>query len=192
MFVFVFSLLSGEGDEGKVKDGETSNTQTKSSPQEYMETLLLPPDWKKVIDEKTNYPYFWNTKTREVTWHLPPGTRTISEKKPQVKVPNVQMPTVMVSKSESIEREYKEKATRPAPYKVPSKKPKRYKPSDDLDPMDPAAYSDVARGTWSSGLERGVEAKTGVDSTVSGPLFQMRPYPSPGAILKMNQEKTST
>ena len=35
------------------------------------------------------------------------------------------MPTVMVSKSESIEREYKEKATRPAPYKVPSKKPSR-------------------------------------------------------------------
>ena len=21
-----------------------------------------------------NCPYFWNTKTREVTWHLPPGS----------------------------------------------------------------------------------------------------------------------
>ena len=36
VFVFVFSLLSGEGDDGKVKDSETSNTQTKSSPQEYV------------------------------------------------------------------------------------------------------------------------------------------------------------
>ena len=46
----------------------------------------------------------------------------------------------------------------------------------------------VCRGTWSSGLETGVEAKTGVDSTANGPLFQMRPYPSPGAILQMNKE----
>ena len=50
----------------------------------------------------------------------------------------------------------------------------------------------VCRGTWSSGLERGVEAKTGVDSTANGPLFQMRPYPSPGAVLKMNKEKSSS
>ena len=48
------------------------------------------------------------------------------------------------------------------------------------------------RGTWASGLERGIEAKTGVDSTASGPLFQMRPYPNPGAILKMNQDKTAS
>ena len=46
----------------------------------------------------------------------------------------------------------------------------------------------MCRGTWSSGLETGVEAKTGVDSTANGPLFQMRPYPSPGAILQMNKE----
>ena len=43
------------------------------------------------------------------------------------------------------------------------------------------------RGTWSTGLEQKGEAKTGVDTTATGPLFQMRPYPSPGAILKMNK-----
>ena len=32
------------------------------------------------------------------------------------------------------------------------------------------------------------EAKTGVDTTANGPLFQMRPYPSPGAILRANQQ----
>nr|CAH8834121.1 unnamed protein product [Trichobilharzia regenti] len=58
-----------------------------------------------------------------------------------------------------------------------------------LDPMDPASYGDVPRGTWSSGLE-GVtgtpSAKTGVDITASGPLFQQRPYPNPGDVLRAN------
>ena len=43
------------------------------------------------------------------------------------------------------------------------------------------------RGTWSDGLDQRGKAKTGVDVTASGPLFQQRPYPSPGAILRMNQ-----
>ena len=43
------------------------------------------------------------------------------------------------------------------------------------------------RGTWSTGLDRGNEAKTGADTTASGPLFQQRPYPSPGEILRRNQ-----
>jgi hypothetical protein len=95
------------------------------------ETLVLPPNWKKALDEKTSHPYFWNTKTGEVSWHLPPGTKTVSEKKPQAKPqpepkpkppPNVQMPTVTVSKSEAVEKEFKEKTNRPAPYKI-SKKP---------------------------------------------------------------------
>ncbi|KAL7287305.1 hypothetical protein TKK_0018429 [Trichogramma kaykai] len=56
-----------------------------------------------------------------------------------------------------------------------------------LDPMDPAAYSDIPRGKWSDGLVRGNEAKTGADSTASGPLYQMRPYPSPGTVLRSNK-----
>ncbi|GLH03141.1 Polyglutamine-binding protein 1 [Gryllus bimaculatus] len=59
-----------------------------------------------------------------------------------------------------------------------------------LDPMDPAAYSDTPRGTWSTGLERKNEAKTGADTTAAGPLYQMRPYPSPGDVLRANS-KTS-
>jgi len=31
------------------------------------------------------------------------------------------------------------------------------------------------------------EAKTGADTTASGPLYQMRPYPSPGAVLRSNR-----
>lgn len=46
----------------------------------------------------------------------------------------------------------------------------------------------VFRGTWSSGLEMKGSAKTGVDVTASGPLFQQRPYPNPGAVLRANRE----
>jgi len=74
-------------------------------------------------------------------------------------------------------------------YRLGSRGKSKQKTNDDhLDPMDPAAYSDVPRGSWSSGLtEEGT--KTGVDSTASGQLFQQRPYPSPGAILRANATK---
>ena len=59
-----------------------------------------------------------------------------------------------------------------------------------LDPMDPAAYSDIPRGTWSSGLNNSPsDNKSGVDSTAHGNLYQMRPYPSPGAVLEMNKSR---
>lgn len=67
----------------------------------------------------------------------------------------------------------------------------RYKPPanvDKLDPMDPAAYSDIPRGKWSDGLEQ-ENKKTGVDSTVTGTAFQQRPYPSPGAILAAQRKR---
>eukprot|EP00057_Strongylocentrotus_purpuratus_P014081 XP_011668555.1 PREDICTED: polyglutamine-binding protein 1 [Strongylocentrotus purpuratus] len=68
----------------------------------------------------------------------------------------------------------------------------RRQKEDELDPMDPSAYSDTPRGNWSSGLPTHQEAKTGVDVTASGPLFQMRPYPSPGAILRANKANANT
>lgn len=55
-----------------------------------------------------------------------------------------------------------------------------------LDPMDPAAYSDIPRGNWSAGLQQ-ENKKTAADTTASGALFQMRPYPSPSAVLQANK-----
>lgn len=49
-------------------------------------------------------------------------------------------------------------------------------------------YLFTYRGSWSDGLT--VEAKSGVDTTASGPLFQMRPYPSPGAVLRASSGQT--
>ncbi|VDK46495.1 unnamed protein product [Anisakis simplex] len=56
-----------------------------------------------------------------------------------------------------------------------------------IDPMDPAAYGDnVPVGKWSSGLH--AHDRTGADVTASGPLFQQRPYPAPGAVLRRQQQ----
>ncbi|KAK7075089.1 Polyglutamine-binding protein 1 [Halocaridina rubra] len=71
------------------------------------------------------------------------------------------------------------------------RKGRRRSQKDDLDPMDPASYGDCGRGTWSSGLPKRNEARTGADVTASGPLFQMRPYPSPGAVLRANASVNS-
>ncbi|XP_033099156.1 polyglutamine-binding protein 1-like [Anneissia japonica] len=80
---------------------------------------------------------------------------------------------------------------RQAPYHKPSKQSrdshrKKRGRDDELDPMDPASYSDVPRGDWSTGLPTANDAKTGADVTATGPLFQSRPYPNPGAILRAN------
>ncbi|XP_076890839.1 uncharacterized protein LOC143542051 isoform X2 [Bidens hawaiensis] len=60
---------------------------------------------------------------------------------------------------------------------------------DDLDPMDPSSYSDAPRGGWVVGL-KGVQPRA-ADTTATGPLFQQRPYPSPGAVLRKNAELAS-
>lgn len=61
---------------------------------------------------------------------------------------------------------------------------------DELDPMDPSSYSDAPRGGWVVGL-KGVQPRA-ADTTATGPLFQQRPYPSPGAVLRKNAEVVKT
>jgi polyglutamine-binding protein 1 len=89
---------------------------------------------------------------------------------------------------EAIERELKRKAQSERDRGKDHRRG-RGRVDDSLDPMDPAAYSDVPRGSWSTGLEMRDSAKTGADVTAAGPLFQQRPYPSPGAVLRMNKDK---
>lgn len=64
-----------------------------------------------------------------------------------------------------------------------------YSDDDELDPMDPSSYSDAPRGGWVVGL-KGVQPRA-ADTTATGPLFQQRPYPSPGAVLRKNAEIAS-
>ncbi|KAL3700471.1 hypothetical protein R1sor_018493 [Riccia sorocarpa] len=58
--------------------------------------------------------------------------------------------------------------------------------SDELDPMDPSSYSDAPRGGWGVGLKS--QLPRAADTTATGSLFQQRPYPSPGAVLRRNAE----
>eukprot|EP00118_Oscarella_pearsei_P017226 m.169799 g.169799 ORF g.169799 m.169799 type:complete len:172 (+) comp39016_c0_seq35:104-619(+) len=128
--------------------------------------------WKEVPDIKSGYYYWWNTVSGQASW-LPPTGKGNS---------------VSFSKQEST-NQARGKA---APYsKTRDRVNKRdfKKKKDDLDPMDPSSYADVPRGDWISGLHDEGNARTGVDTTASGPLFQKRPYPSPGAVLKMNAAK---
>jgi polyglutamine-binding protein 1 len=55
-----------------------------------------------------------------------------------------------------------------------------------LDPMDPSSYSDAPRGKWGSGIV-GNQPQAG-DTTASGSLFQSRPYPAPGSVLRQNAQ----
>lgn len=78
------------------------------------------------------------------------------------------------------------------PMSKSNKKDKRkrtYDEDDELDPMDPSSYSDAPRGGWVVGL-KGVQPRA-ADTTATGPLFQQRPYPSPGAVLRKNAEIAS-
>ncbi|XP_042502509.1 uncharacterized protein LOC122079827 isoform X2 [Macadamia integrifolia] len=65
-------------------------------------------------------------------------------------------------------------------------KKRTFADDEELDPMDPSSYSDAPRGGWVVGL-KGVQPRA-ADTTATGPLFQQRPYPSPGAVLRKNAE----
>lgn len=156
---------------------------------------LLPPGWFKVPDQSTDRDYFWNVHTNQVSWRHPNDPRA------EITFPACWQKTSEDEKKDGRHRE--ETRTLKSKVKVgkhpsllkaqkqrekngPYRKGKR--DDDALDPMDPASYSDVARGTWSTGLREDSEVNTGVDTTASGPLFQQRPYPSPGDILRRNKK----
>nr|AAM64998.1 unknown [Arabidopsis thaliana] len=80
-------------------------------------------------------------------------------------------------------------SSKPPMKKVIGKK-RAHAEDDELDPMDPSSYSDAPRGGWVVGL-KGVQPRA-ADTTASGPLFQQRPYPSPGAVLRRNAEVASS
>ncbi|XP_044735971.1 polyglutamine-binding protein 1 [Chrysoperla carnea] len=157
----------------------------------------LPEGWKEVFDRGCGRYYFWNLETDEVSWYPPnhpkakisPSAARIREAK-QLSLEKM-VETEIESNSESDLSSEDEEEEEEEDHRRKSKKfmypmNRGQKRVDILDPMDPAAYSDTPRGTWSSGLENHADAKTGVDTTASGPLYQMRPYPSPGSVLAAN------
>jgi len=185
-------------------------TQEKSNKSKTFEAKPLPPGWFLVPDPKSGHKYYWNVHTNMVSWRHPqdakaditlpasfqlkkdtnadkeksavtgeedtenrPTEKKIEEKKAPIKVNTGKHPSLLKAQREK---------DRLNPYKKKQKK-------DELDPMDPASYSDVPRGNWNSGLREDIDVKTGVDTTANGPLFQQRPYPSPGEVLRRNRQQ---
>ncbi|KAF6038857.1 PQBP1 [Bugula neritina] len=139
----------------------------------------LPVGWTEVGDPESSRCYYWNAETDKVSWLPPQHPRakiTVSAEKLQSHL-----------RTSSVQEAGLKTSERRKPVSVSIKEPKRKagrlaERHEELDPMDPASYSEVERGSWSTGLK--ADTKTGVDTTANGPLFQQRPYPSPGDILR--------
>ncbi|XP_030828599.1 polyglutamine-binding protein 1 [Strongylocentrotus purpuratus] len=182
----------------------------------------LPHGWWKVKDPPSGFVYYWDSNTDMVSWLSPIDSkanislsanklREIEEKR--IRLREAQPKPPGMEPADKVKNVEIGPVIGPViPSSVPLPPPKNPPPrsggersrrdhrgsrgrrqkEDELDPMDPSAYSDTPRGNWSSGLPTHQEAKTGVDVTASGPLFQMRPYPSPGAILRANKANANT
>lgn len=157
-----------------------------------LELWPLPAGWEEVFDEGTGMHYFWNTNNNLVSW-LPP---LHPKANPSECAAHLREDRLLkegdesdddseASDQEVPQQNEKRKVERRGRDQSDRKKGRAGR--DHLDPMDPAAYSDIPRGGWSAGLDN--HSKTGVDSTVSGQLYQMRPYPAPGAILAANAKQ---
>jgi len=168
----------------------------------------LPDNWQEIYDPGVGRFYYWNVETVEVSWmppkhprakvSLPAATlREIMKKEERAKKSRKEHDEDSEDSRDDRHREDRHERRRERERERDRDRDRsrgrsgRHREGNDLDPMDPAAYSDIPRGTWSSGLERKGEAKTGADTTASGPLYQMRPYPSPGAVLRANADLQS-
>lgn len=187
----------------------------------------IPDGWKEVYDQGTGRFYYWNVAADTVSW-FSPGHPKHAPSEPACALRE----EIKLAESDDEEEgsgsdddnSEPEEATvserrKKIPFMISSSfvpsgsslsshsKPKRAKREPELDPMDPAAYSDTPRGTWATGLLVRLllsfkiftsnfffclpqtEGKSGVDSTASGSLFQQRPLPSPGAVLRNKQKR---
>ncbi|KAF7993547.1 hypothetical protein HCN44_010142 [Aphidius gifuensis] len=150
-----------------------------------LQNYPLPETWKAVYDPGSGVHYYWDWSSDLVSW-FPPG-----HQKCQISQPASQLREELSLEKPEPRKELKitvrEKFKTPDVRRPPRSEESKTKKDRTLDPMDPASYSDIPRGKWSDGLSRDNEPKTGADTTASGPLYQMRPYPSPGAVLRSNK-----
>lgn len=162
----------------------------------------LPDGWQDIYDPGTGRHYYWCLESDKVSW-FPPGH---PKSCPVVAAAKVRENISNQNNSQEKDTDVEMGCDNEVRDMEPSRKPQNFVKDlrdkhqedrnktkgkgrvkfNDLDPMDPASYSDISRGSWSTGLATGDEAKSGVDATASGPLFQMRPYPNPGSVLRAN------
>uniref|UniRef100_T1IT40 WW domain-containing protein n=1 Tax=Strigamia maritima TaxID=126957 RepID=T1IT40_STRMM len=179
---------------------KTPNPQDEKKRLKMLAKYPLPENWQEIYDQGTGRYYYWNMETDQVSWLSPKHPRAnvslsaaqlrdCMKKEEQLKGREKVVEDAVDSDDKRHDDKYERRRERSDRDRERDRaRGRRQRGENNLDPMDPASYSDTPRGTWSSGLERKGEAKTGADTTASGPLYQMRPYPSPGAVLRANAE----
>uniref|UniRef100_A0A914S6W1 Polyglutamine-binding protein 1 n=1 Tax=Parascaris equorum TaxID=6256 RepID=A0A914S6W1_PAREQ len=166
--------------------------------------LLL--GWKEVYDPGCARHYYWFLRTDEVSW-LPPRhpLAVIGDAAPKVskeeehKEKEAERGGEEEARKESTEKnEVKETHGHDRDGNTKRDDRSRRKNENRLNGTDSdeerrPELSDRDRlsktcetGTWSTGLH--AHDRTGADVTASGPLFQQRPYPAPGAVLRRQQQ----
>ncbi|KAJ9577782.1 hypothetical protein L9F63_005638, partial [Diploptera punctata] len=155
----------------------------------------LPENWVEIYDPGTGRYYYWHTESDAVSWLSPRHPRAgilLDKEKCNFLFSKDSLLSLGIGSDDDKEEKRREEQERRKEARDKQRAKGRTKVRDnDIDPMDPAAYSDTPRGTWSTGLGKKNEAKTGADTTAAGPLYQMRPYPSPGAVLRANAKSKS-
>ncbi|CDQ69151.1 unnamed protein product [Oncorhynchus mykiss] len=146
----------------------------------------LPPNWYKVIDPICGLPYYWNVESDLVAWLSPTDSTSMITKAAKMLRAEVGEDREWEREPERGRNDGRDRQMQRREDTAPYSKNKRGRRKDEMDPMDPSSYSDAPKGNWSTGLPKRNEVKTGADTTASGPLFQQRPYPSPGAVLRAN------
>eukprot|EP01029_Cantina_marsupialis_P027587 TRINITY_DN773060_c0_g1_i1.p1 TRINITY_DN773060_c0_g1~~TRINITY_DN773060_c0_g1_i1.p1 ORF type:complete len:322 (-),score=99.29 TRINITY_DN773060_c0_g1_i1:213-1178(-) len=143
----------------------------------------LPPGWKAVKDPKSKRTYYWNKTTNKTTWTRPEAkleaTKKLMEKNRNKPIAKKGMRPGDTTESLKI----RSSMPRTVSKTVSRKRKRNPKDSDGADPLDPTGSG----GKWSDGLF--MDGEKAADSTAAGPLWQQRPYPAPGAILKHRKKQ---
>jgi len=134
----------------------------------------LPTNWYEGIDQNSGYVYYYNPVEQITQWQPPfyPSAEFCGDS-----------PGYVFKKGELGLGYYSEARQED---KKRTERRQRRKKAETLDPMDPSSYSDAPIGDWNSGLS-GAQPKA-ADTTAGGPLFQQRPYPSPGSVIQTNKK----
>ncbi|CAF0806211.1 unnamed protein product [Brachionus calyciflorus] len=111
----------------------------------------LPPNWVEVPDLNTDRYYYWNTETDQICWLSPSHPKAKIEFAKKSKQNEVEKPPVKETKRVDFSKMDDKETRHDDKYKPYKKKQKGDK--DEIDPMDPASYSDIPRGKWSAGLD---------------------------------------
>jgi len=195
------------------KGKECPSPRTESKYQSLLKRFPLPPSWNDIWEPGTGRYYFWNTETDEVSWWPPlhpkarPSLSVYKLRKmaedddklgsnSEESDEDEEEGSEDDSSSSSSEEEYRQPRPEHQSFKRPGERAddrgrgRKILKRNDLDPMDPSSYSeDCPRGKWSDGLVKSRDdGEKAADSTATGPLFQQRPLPSPGEVLRMNRK----